>query len=191
MKIAIVDMGLDKNDSFGTTERGICELSQALVQEGHEVLVLYRHHVEGDYLFPLDNQVKRHRISGESAALSDTAKIRREILRLFSPDMARRMTETHEGKAYAAELLQTLNSFVPDMVILDSSLDSSLVSELKMTSQVLFMDKIRTGDYKGNEVLQAEKGMDRIVHHISEKIHKIEEALANHPWGNSRLVHAD
>lgn len=87
-------MGLDKNDRFGTTERGICELSQALVQEGHEVLVLYRNHVKGDYLFPLDNQVKRHRISGESAALSDTAKIRREILRLFSPDMARRMTET-------------------------------------------------------------------------------------------------
>lgn len=181
MKIAIVDMGLDTNDRFGHTERNICELSRSLVKDGHEVMVLYRNHIQGDYMFPLDEQVKRQRISIDSVELSGAEKMRREFLRVFSPAKARKMTGAYRRRAYAAAISRELNVFMPDMVIFDSSVDASLISALKVPGMILFLDKVCAGSCGADECGRENK--DSVIYHIFKEIDKLQNTLA----GNTRI----
>lgn len=176
MKVAIVDMGLNARDRFGTTERGICELSNSLVQEGHEVLVLYRNHIHGDYLFPLNTQVKRRCISGSSAKLSGFMKVKREILRIFDAEKARKMTRAFKRDAYESELSLALNSFKPDMVICDSSLDLSLIDNInKTTDLILLKDKACANLYKEDECNSHSAREDRnsTIYNISSPVDEL------------------
>jgi hypothetical protein len=188
MKVAIVDMGFNERDRFGNTEKNICELSNSLVQEGHEVLVIYRNHIHGDYLFPLNTRVIKKCISDDSADLPGFMKFKREILRIFSAEKARKMTRAFKRDAYGSALFHELNSFKPDMIIFDSFSDASLLGSFKTTNRILSLNQACANLHNENGRRSTKKDGNSVINDISKKINELQDSLSVGKLNNQNML---
>lgn len=130
MKIVVAHFSSSWVDTSGGVEKMICELSNAMVERGHEVTVLYVEHREGLPYFPLDRRVKTKNIlyeNGKQVVMEKLAlplRIYREILRAFSKKRAREINAKYKGKLYGQRIHKWLCENEADIVISVSAMSA-------------------------------------------------------------------
>lgn len=110
MKIVIAHFSSLWVDTSGGVEKMVCALSNAMVERGHDVEILYIESREGAPYFPLDSRVRTTNLlykNGKQAireVLPLYLRSYREIARLFSKTKAREINARYKGKLYGKQI---------------------------------------------------------------------------------------
>lgn len=123
MKIVIAHFSSSWVDTSGGVEKVVCELSNAMVERGHEVTILYVEHREGAPYFPLNEKVKTTNLlyeAGQQVVMEKlplSLRIYREVSRLFSQKRARAINAQYKGRLYGDRIRKWFASHNADVVI--------------------------------------------------------------------------
>ena len=123
MRIVIAHFGTLFVGVSGGVEKITCEFANAMVERGHEVIILYRDNKEGAPYFSLSPKVKTHNILFEkgrqviSEKLPARLRVWWECCRLFSQNEAQAVNAKYKGRQYGGEIRKYLEAYRPDVIV--------------------------------------------------------------------------
>ena len=114
-------------DVSGGIEHMLSALANELVKRGHEVSVVYCYGKSGKCFYPLDPSIRLYNLMAIhpekwkdpslGQCISGMTKLKREIIRTFSPAKARDYNESVKGNMIAGELQQVVGEIQPDVIV--------------------------------------------------------------------------
>lgn len=114
-------------DVSGGIEHMLSALANELVKRGHEVSIVYCYGKSENCFYPLDPSIRLYNLmaihpekwkdSSLGQCISGTTKLKREIIRTFSPAKARDYNESVKGRMIADEVRQVVEEVQPDVII--------------------------------------------------------------------------
>lgn len=125
MKIALVYLSQFMGISGGI-ERVLCNFSNAMIERGHEIAIIYSSGKPGQPFYPLNDEVKLYDLmlvhptkwgKDIDSSVPIWTKIIRESVRIFSKSKARDWNENVKGQLIREDIVEILNQIQPDVIL--------------------------------------------------------------------------
>ena len=164
MKILLANLSKMVGHSGGA-QKVTCRFADEMKRRGHEVSIVYSDGREGDFFYPLDAGIPVYdlrRYRGKALSFPLGLRLKREWLRLFDKQKARRVNDDFEAAFCASNLQDVLEMTRPDVIVSFQSLASKLLlCNLGTTIPVVTMSHGDTADYFQNVPKEELPGLEK------------------------------